>query len=66
MEHTKDTMESNRIEFFPTKYQLPNKTRIDRLSAALENLTKELQNDTPITELEPGTSTNKAIRTLKI
>ena len=24
-----------------------------------------MQNDTPITELEPGTSTNKAIKTLK-
>ena len=65
MEHTKDTMESNQIEFFTTKYQLPNRTPIDRLSTALENLTKELQNDTPITELEPGTLTNKAIKTLK-
>ena len=56
-------MESNRVEFFTTKYQLPNRTKMDRLSAALENLTKELRNDTetPITELEPGTSTNKAI-----
>ena len=36
-----------------------------RLSTALENLTKELQYDTPVTELEPRTSTNKAIKKLK-
>ena len=40
---SKDRMESNRVEFFTTKYQLPTRTRTDRLSAALENLTKELQ-----------------------
>ena len=51
MAETRDIMESNRVEFFTTKYQLPNRTRTDRLSAALENLTKELRNETPVTKL---------------
>ena len=62
MEETRDTMESNQVEFFPTKYQLPNWTRADRVLAALENLTEELHNKAPVSELEPDTSINKAIK----
>ena len=66
MEETRNIMESNWVEFFATKYQLPNRTRTDRLSTSLENLTKELHNETLVTELEPGISTNKAITQLKV
>ena len=55
MEETRDIAKSNQVEFFTTKYQLPNRTRTDRLLAALTNLTKELCNKTPIKKLEPGT-----------
>ena len=48
-EHTKDTMESKCVKFFTTKYQLPNQTQIDRLLVALDNLTKELCNEAPVT-----------------
>ena len=65
---SKDTQESNRIDFFPTKSRLPNTTLIDQLSAALEDLKHEC-NPTiihhPVVESKDGTTLNQAIKQMR-
>ena len=67
---TNGTRESNCVEFFPTKVEIPNSKPNDRISAALENLSYELKqirqnkNDTSLTGC--GTPVNRAIKSLKL
>ena len=67
---TNGTRESNCVEFFPTKVEIPNSNPNDRISAALENLSYELkqirnnENDTSL--IGYGTPVNRAIKSLKL
>ena len=63
---TRESRESNRVDFFPTKSRIPNTNTGDRLAAALEDLNHELKAPAPVpTQIDHGTPLNRAIRQLK-
>ena len=67
---TNGTRDSNCVEFFPTKVDIPNATSNERLSAALEDLSYELRqiydNENDLSFTDHGTPVNRAIKSLKL
>ena len=63
---TRECRSSDTVDFFPTKFRMPETSSADRATAALEDLTDALNNPHPASPFhQHGTKINDAIRKLE-